>query len=57
MAADAIPRRGFLVGVGLAGGVAAAGAAPALPEQAQTPAPTSTADAPNREPEPLLALL
>jgi len=56
MASDAIPRRGFLVGVGLAGGAAAAGAAPALPAQAQTPVATGTADAPNREPEPLLAL-
>ncbi len=56
MAADAIPRRGFLVGVGLAGGVAAAGAAPAPPAQAQTSVPAGTASAPNREAEPLLAL-
>ena len=56
MAADAIPRRGFLVGVGLAGGVAAAGAPPALPAQAQVASPSGPAAASNREPEPRLAL-
>jgi gluconate 2-dehydrogenase gamma chain len=62
MAGETIPRRDFLVGVGLAGTAAAAGVAASSPAPAQTPTtPQASANplvaaTPNREPEPLLAL-
>ena len=62
MAGDTIPRRGFLVGVGLAGTAAAAGVAASSPATAEAPAPNQPSATPgaaaagNREPEPLLAL-
>jgi gluconate 2-dehydrogenase gamma chain len=62
MAGDTIPRRGFLVGVGLAGTAAAAGVAATSPASAEVSAPNQpsaipgAAAATNREAEPLLAL-
>ncbi|MBV8744002.1 MAG: gluconate 2-dehydrogenase subunit 3 family protein [Xanthobacteraceae bacterium] len=56
MAGETLPRRDFLVGVGLAGTAAAAGVAASSPTQAETPATAQPPAAPNRAPEPLLAL-
>src|SRR5262245_10400728 len=55
MADDAIARRGFLLGVGLAGTAAATGVA-APQRQDQAGSPDATPSASNTEPEPLLTL-
>jgi gluconate 2-dehydrogenase gamma chain len=54
MADDAIARRGFLLGVGLAGTAAATGVAAPQPREQQAPAAAPPAS--NNEPEPLLTL-
>jgi gluconate 2-dehydrogenase gamma chain len=59
MAGETIPRRDFLVGVGVAGTAAAAGVAASSPASAQTPAPSQPSANPAATagtPEPLLAL-
>jgi gluconate 2-dehydrogenase gamma chain len=54
MSEDAVPRRHFLLGAGLAGTVAAAGLVG--PAEAQQPATVSTTTTPAPEPEPFVTL-
>jgi gluconate 2-dehydrogenase gamma chain len=56
MTDDAIARRGFLVGVGLAGTAAATGVAAPLVQAQTTPLPAAAPSASNNEPEALLTL-